>query len=76
MPALNLGWFDALIFISSPVRGVLLAASQPEASRLHRAIDGRGFGMVVGHPVKRDFLKRAIVNRVHGAGIAITRLTA
>lgn len=29
---------------SSPVRGVLHAASQPEASRLHRAIDGRGFG--------------------------------
>lgn len=29
---------------SSPVRGVLHAASQPEASRLHRDIDGRGFG--------------------------------
>jgi len=29
---------------SSPVRGVLHAASQPEASRLYRAIDGRGFG--------------------------------
>ena len=29
---------------SSPVRGVLHAASQAEASRLHRAIDDRGFG--------------------------------
>jgi len=29
---------------SSPVRGILDATSQPEASRRHRAIDGRGFG--------------------------------
>ncbi len=29
---------------SSPVRGILEAVSQPEASRRHRAIDGRGFG--------------------------------
>ncbi|KLI97863.1 DUF429 domain-containing protein [Luteimonas sp. FCS-9] len=29
---------------SAPVRGILDAASQPEASRRHRAIDGRGFG--------------------------------
>jgi predicted RNase H-like nuclease len=29
---------------SAPVRGILDATSQPEASRRHRAIDGRGFG--------------------------------
>ena len=29
---------------SSPVRGILDAPSQPEASRRHREIDGRGFG--------------------------------
>jgi predicted RNase H-like nuclease len=29
---------------SSPVRGILDAATQPEASRRHREIDGRGFG--------------------------------
>lgn len=29
---------------SAPVRGILDAASQPEASRRHREIDGRGFG--------------------------------
>lgn len=29
---------------SAPVRGILDAQSQPEASRRHRAIDGRGFG--------------------------------
>lgn len=29
---------------SSPVRGILDALSQPEASRRHREIDGRGFG--------------------------------
>lgn len=29
---------------SAPVRGILGAASQPEASRMHRMIDGRGFG--------------------------------
>ncbi len=34
----------ACSIFSSPVRGVLDAASQPEASRRHRAIDGRGFG--------------------------------
>lgn len=29
---------------SAPVRGILDATSQPEASRRHREIDGRGFG--------------------------------
>lgn len=29
---------------SSPVRGILDATSQPEASRRHKEIDGRGFG--------------------------------
>lgn len=29
---------------SSPIRGILDATSQPEASRRHREIDGRGFG--------------------------------
>ena len=29
---------------SSPIRGILDATSQPEASRQHREIDGRGFG--------------------------------
>lgn len=29
---------------SSPVRGILDATSQPDASRRHREIDGRGFG--------------------------------
>lgn len=29
---------------STPVRGILDAGSQPEASRRHREIDGRGFG--------------------------------
>lgn len=30
---------------SAPVRGILDAATQPEASRRHREIDGRGFGV-------------------------------
>lgn len=34
----------ACSIFSAPVRGILDAASQPEASRRHRAIDGRGFG--------------------------------
>lgn len=34
----------ACSIFSSPVRGILDATSQPEASRRHRAIDNRGFG--------------------------------
>lgn len=34
----------ACSIFSSPVRGMLDAQSQPEASRRHREIDGRGFG--------------------------------
>lgn len=34
----------ACSIFSAPVRGILDASSQPEASRRHRAIDGRGFG--------------------------------
>jgi predicted RNase H-like nuclease len=34
----------ACSIFSSPVRGILDAASQPEASRRHREIDTRGFG--------------------------------
>jgi predicted RNase H-like nuclease len=34
----------ACSIFSAPVRGILDAQSQPEASRRHRAIDGRGFG--------------------------------
>lgn len=37
------GWRASSIF-SAPVRGVLDATSQPEASERHRAIDGRGIG--------------------------------
>ena len=38
------GGFRASSIFSAPVRGVLDAKSQPEASERHRAIDGRGFG--------------------------------
>lgn len=34
----------ACSIFSAPVRGILDATSQPEASMRHRAIDGRGFG--------------------------------
>ncbi len=34
----------ACSIFSSPVRGILDSATQPEASKRHRAIDGRGFG--------------------------------
>jgi predicted RNase H-like nuclease len=34
----------ACSIFSTPVRGILHARTQPEASRCHRAIDGRGFG--------------------------------
>jgi predicted RNase H-like nuclease len=34
----------ACSLFSTPVRGILDAQSQPEASRRHREIDGRGFG--------------------------------
>lgn len=38
------GGHRASSVFSSPVRGILDATSQPEASRRHKEIDGRGFG--------------------------------
>jgi len=38
------GWRRASSIFSAPVRAILDASTQPEASRRHREIDGRGFG--------------------------------
>ena len=60
---------------SAPVRGILDATSQPEASRRHRAIDGRGFGAQAfailakvrewDAVLQADAAARAIVREVH-----------
>ena len=60
---------------SSPVRGILDAASQPEASRRHKAIDGRGFGSQSfailpkirewDDLLQSDHQARAIVQEIH-----------
>lgn len=60
---------------SSPVRGILDATSQPEASRRHKEIDGRGYG---AHSfailpkirewdelLQSDTLARAVVREIH-----------
>ncbi len=65
----------ACSIFSAPVRGILDAASQPEASRRHRAIDGRGFGAqsfailakirVWDELLQRQPGLRAVVREVH-----------
>lgn len=60
---------------SSPVRGILDATSQPEASRRHKEIDGRGFGAQSfailskirewDNLLQADHQARAIVREIH-----------
>ena len=60
---------------SSPVRGILDAESQPEASRRHRSIDGRGFGaqsFAILRKIRewdllmqRDLRARSVVREIH-----------
>lgn len=70
-----LGWPRSSSVFSAPVRQILGAQSQAEASRLQRAIDGRGFG-VQGYAIlpkirewddllRADMEARTIVYEVH-----------
>jgi len=60
---------------SAPVRGILDAESQPEASRRHREIDGRGFGAQAfgilskirdwDELLRNNLVARSVVHEVH-----------